>query len=286
MNPSPIIILHPRYLLSLPERLLRALAAILGGLLYEITRIVLPDWMKRTRLYQALVYRTLRLAVEMVGGVEEAFPPDSIEAGELAIRKTIGNVVELAGILSMGVSPLWVLAAASDLTGGTRAYLHEFITELKKDGLLTESAQFKTVDDVLQALESSSGMMADTVDIPPLRVQDLQTSWEVLRQNTGSLPSASRLADLFQLLQQTARQEGRSIGTLSSLIAAGALRAGYRLGSVHIFDYYQEALRSINNEGWGTYLRRAARPYFIVAKSHFDPKRITYTERGLRRTVR
>jgi hypothetical protein len=228
------------------------------------------------------VFRTLRLTVEMIGGVEQVFPVDGVNAGELAMRKAIGNVVELAGFLAMGVSPLWVLAAASDLMGGTRDYLQAFMAELKADGLIPESAQFQSADDLLKALESSSGMMADAIDVPPLKVQDLRKSWEALYQNAGSLPEPSRLAELFQLLQQTAKQEGRSIGSLSSLIAAGALRAGYKLGSVHVFDYYQEALRSIIKEGWGAYLRRAARPYFVVARSHFDPRRVTHTERGFR----
>jgi hypothetical protein len=285
MKPSSIIFLQPRYLLSLPERLLRALAAFFGGLLYETTQIALPERFRQTRLYRALVYRTLRLMVEMIGDVQQVFPTDGIAAGELAIRKTVGNVVEFAGFLVMGVSPLWVLAAASDLMGGTRDYLKVFIAELEKDGLLPEKVKLQSVDDLLNALESSTALMADAVDIPPMRVQDLQKSWETLRQNASSLPEPSRLAGLYQLLQETASQEGRSIGSLSSLVAAGAVRAGYRLGSVHIFDYYQQALRAIRTEGWGTYLRRTAKPYFIVARSHFDPKRMTFTERGFKQRI-
>lgn len=274
--------LHPRYLFSLPERLVRALAAILGGFLYELTQTALPTRLRRTHLYQALVYRTLRLLVEMIGGVEQVFPTADIEAGELAIRKAVGNVVELAGFLAMGVSPLWVLAAASDLMGGTRDYLQAFMAELQQEGLLSDVTRFQSVDDLLKGLEGSSGLMADAIDVPPLKVQELRKSWEALRQNASSLPAPARLAELFQLLQQTAGQQRRSLGSLSALVAAGALRAGYKLGSVHVFDYYQDSLRAINQEGWWTYLRRSARPYFVVAHSHFDPRRVTHTERGLR----
>ena len=52
--------LNSRYLLSLPERLLRALAAGLGGLIFEVTEVILPHWLRQTRLYQAMVYRFLR----------------------------------------------------------------------------------------------------------------------------------------------------------------------------------------------------------------------------------
>ena len=278
--------MRPVYILSLPERVARALAASVGGLLYEVTQLALPQWVRQTRLYQALVYRFLRLTVELIGGVEQVFPIDNMEAGELAIRKTIGNVVEFAGILTIGLSPLWVLAAASDLTGGTRAYLRAFVAELIKDGILAQDTDIQSVDDLLISLEKSSSVMADLVDVPPLRLQDLRNSWESLQQNTMGIPGPSQLAGLYQLMQQTASQEGRSVGMLSSLVAAGAVRAGYRLGSMHIFEYYQEALRTVNREGWVYYVRRAAKPYSIVAKSHFDPKRITYTDRGLSRLGR
>ena len=39
---------------------------------------------------------------------------------ELLVRKTAGNVVELSSFLAVGWSPLWLLAGASDLVGGTK----------------------------------------------------------------------------------------------------------------------------------------------------------------------
>jgi len=57
------------------------------------------------------------------------------------------------------------------------------------------------------------------------------------------------------------------------------LRAGIQVGQTHIFDYYQYALHTINTEGLPVYSRRVTRPYFAVAKTHFDPERITITER-------
>jgi len=50
------------YTLSLPERTLRAIAAGLGGLLYEATQVLLPGWLRRSRLYRAIVAGTLRIA--------------------------------------------------------------------------------------------------------------------------------------------------------------------------------------------------------------------------------
>jgi hypothetical protein len=276
-KPPRFAYFHPLYLISLPERLLRALVAGAGGLVYEATLLLLPGWLRRSRLYQATVYRLLRLLIELVGDVRGVLPPDSMAVNELVVRKAVGNVIELAGFAALGWSPLWLLAAASDLTGGTRAYLNAFVSELQKQGLLIDAARIDSVDDLLGVLEGSSSVMADMVDVPPVNVQDLSNSWQALQQNARSLPDAGQLMALFNHMQQVASQQGRSLASLSSLIATGALRAGVQLGSVHIFDYYQNALSSINTEGWAAYAQRIARPYAASARGHFDPARQTYT---------
>ena len=55
------------------------------------------------------------------------------------------------------------------------------------------------------------------------------------------------------------------------------------MGQVHIFDYYEDALRIIAREGIAVYARRVTRPYLAVVMGHFDPRTRTYTERLLRR---
>ncbi len=252
-------------------------------LFMSLCRYLLPGWLRRSSLYQATVYRLLRLTIELAGGVKGVLPPDEIGAGELAVRKTLGNVVELAGILSVGWSPLWLLAATSDLTGGTRAFLNAFVAELRKAGILAEDAEIQSVDQLLDTLESSSGMMADMVDMPPLKVQELKDSWQTLQQNARNLPDSESLTRLFMELQQVARQEGRSLGELSGLIATGALRAGVQLGSTHVFDYYSQSLKAIQGEGWGAYALRVLKPYSLAAAGHFNPQRETQTEKILRR---
>ena len=273
--------LNSRYLLSLPERLLRALAAGLGGLIFEVTEVILPHWLRQTRLYQAMVYRFLRLSVELVGDVQGVLPVENMTIGDLATRKAVGNVIELASFVAVGWSPLWLLAAASDLTGGTRAYLNAFVAELKKQGLLPAEMDIRSVDDLLSALEFSTASAADMVDLPPLKVQDLRLSWQALRRNMENLPRADKLTALYKNMQQVAGQEGRTLGDLSKLIAAGALRAGFQMGSTHVYAYYQEALEAIQAEGWWTYARRVATPYLSAGRSHFDPRRVTYTQRLL-----
>jgi hypothetical protein len=274
------------YLLSLPERTLRAVAAGLGGLLFEMAQVLLPGWLRRTRLYQAIVAGTLRIAIELVGGATGILPPDEVSAQELAVRKAAGTGIEMAGLLLIGWSPLWLFAAAADLTGGTRTYLKALVAELRRDGLLQEGTDIASVDELLDTLEDTTGVVAESLDSPPLNVEAMRASWRELRQEAGELPDADRLADLYAELRQVAEREGHSLRSVSSLLAAGALRAGVKTGQVHIFDYYQGALRTISREGLAVYARRVTRPYLAVARGHFDPDTITYTERMLRHLQR
>ena len=274
------------YALSLPERFVRAAAAGLGGLLYEATQVLLPGWLRRSRLYRAIVAGTLRIAIELVGGATGVLPADEVTAQELAVRKAAGTGIEMGGLMLIGWSPLWLFAATADLTGGARTYLQALVSELRRDGLLREDADISSVNELLDTLEDTSGLVAESLDVPPLNVDDLRAWWRELRQEATDLPDAGRLAGLYASLQQVAQQEDRSLRTVSSLIAAGAVRAGVQTGQVHIFDYYEDALRTIAREGLAVYARRVTTPYLAVARRHFDPKTMTHTERLLQRLRR
>lgn len=269
------------YLLSLPERALRVLAALVGGLLYELGELVLPIWLRRTRLYQSVVGRSLRVAIELIGGVGGVLPPENVEAGELALRKTLGGGIEMASILAVGLSPVWVLAATADLTGGTRAYLRALATELRRDGLLPPDTDVTSVNELLDQLEDTSALLADTVDVPPLDLEAMHQTYRSLKANAASLPDARRLDAIYDLMQSVMQQESRSLRSVSWLLARDATRAGVRLGSVHVIDHYEAALRTILAEGLPDYTRRVSRPYRSAAAGHLDPGRISHTERFL-----
>ncbi len=271
------------YAISLPERTLRAVAVSVGGLVFEATEVLLPGWLRRSRLYQATIGGLLRIAIELVGGVTGVLPSDDMDIQEFSLRKAAGTGIELAGFLAIGWSPIWLFAVAADITGGTRTYLGALVAELQREGILPENADIASVEQLLYTLEGTSGQMVEMVDVPPLNVGDLRTSWGELKRNATDLPDASSLASLYKDLQHVAKQEEQSLQSISSLIALGAARAGVKVGQTHVFDYYQDALRTINKEGLPVYAKRVSRPYLTAAKSHFNPQRITYTERLLQR---
>jgi hypothetical protein len=275
--------LSQRYLVSLPERTARAGAALTGGLVYETGEVLLPLVVRRSRLYQAIVGRLLRITIELVGGVEGVYPTEQMQVRELLVRKTAGNVVELSSFLAVGWSPVWLLAGASDLIGGTKAYLRVLAAELQESSVLSAEEDVASFEELLTALEGTSGVLADTVDVPPLNISSVRTSWQELRRQVADLPDAEGLDKIFSDLQLAARQEDRSILEISSMVALGAVHAGVRLGDVHVFDYYRSALPTIVEEGLVSFLRRVSIPYLTRARSHFDPESSTYSERLLRR---
>ena len=276
-------VLSRSYLASLPERTTRAGAALTGGLVYEASEVVLPVAIRRSKLYQAIVGRLLRITVELVGGVRGVYPAQEMPVRELLIRKTAGNVVELSSFLAVGWSPVWLLAGASDLVGGTKVYLQALVTELRDAGVLAPEVDVTSFEELLSVLEGTSGVLADTVDVPPLNITSVRTSWQELRRQATDLPDAADLERIYAELQLAARQEDRSILEISSMVALGAVRAGVRLGNVNIFDYYRGALRTIVEEDLRSFVRRTSTPYLTRAGSHFDPRSSTYSERLLRR---
>jgi hypothetical protein len=270
------------YITSLPERFVRAAAAFIGGLLYETAEVVLPHWVRRSYLYQATIARLLRITIELIGGVDEVAPAGAMPAQALLVRKTAGNAIELASFLAIGWSPLWLLAAAADLTGGTRVYLRALVAELRGAGVLPTDRTIASVEELLTTLEHSSGLIADTIDMPPLNVREMRASWQALQQQMSELPDTESLARLFGNLEQVAAREGQSLAAVSGFIAVGAMRAGLQLGTTYVFDYYRQALGSIANEGLMTYLRRVSQPYRVRIVHHLDPRSETYTEQLLR----
>ncbi|HEU0114452.1 MAG TPA: hypothetical protein VFQ80_07240 [Thermomicrobiales bacterium] len=275
-----------RYVATLPERLVRIVAALAGGAAVELTRLALPDPIRRSRLYQATIDRMLRIVVEWIGGVEGRYPAEAMPAGTLAMKKAAGNVVELASILSVGWSPLWLLAGVADLIGGSKAYLRALEAELKADGLVPPETSSASVDALLDRLEAASGVLADTIDIPPTSLAEARASLAALRAQATDLPSATELGAMFAGLQNVARRENRSVGDVSAAVGAAAARAGIELGNTHIFQFYRDALHAIADEGLPRYVRRVTTPYLAGAASHVRPDAPTLTGAALDRVGR
>ncbi len=260
--------------------------AALGGAVHETAEVVLPRFARRSRLYEATAKNMLRIAIELVGDVERPQATGQPDAGELMKRKTAGNVVEFGSIAAFGFSPLWLLAAASDLSRGSRVYLDSLVAELKRAGVLAEETELGTVDDLLSALEGTSGTTARMVDLPPLELAELRASLAELRSSAGELPSPQELAGLYEGLQRLAERERRPLLEVSSGMGLAFVLSARNLGREHLVAPYREDWKPLREEGFAAYSSRVSAPYRDAVTAHFDRTRETWTERAIRRLRR
>ena len=272
---------------SLPERLVRSTAAILGGTVHETAQLLLPRLARRSRLYEASAKNLLRILIEGVGAVEPLTPttpdPNAPPPKQLAIRKGAGNIVELGSIAAFGFSPLWLLAAVADLTHGSRVYLHALTDDLKASGVIRDDVDVSSVDDLLGILEGTSGRTARLIDIPPVELAELRTSLRELHDEATDLPSQEQLGRLYDGLRRTAAAEDRSLLEVSQGIGMAFVTSARTISDRHVKVPYREDWEPLRDEGFAAYARRVSRPYGEAAASHFDPDRRSYTERALSR---
>jgi len=274
-----------RFLLSLPERAVRSAVAVAGGTVHETAQLVLPRFVRGSRLYEATAKNLLRVAIELVGGVATPRGKEATGPGELALRKGAGNVVELGSIAAFGFSPLWLLAGASDLLHGSRLYLETLVEELQRGGLLAEEVEVESVDELLGVLERGAGRAAGLIDVPPVEVGELRRSLEELRDEADSLPSAEELSSLFDALRQAAQAEERPLLEVSAGVGLAFLHSARSIGREHLVAPYREDWKPLRREGFGAYARRTSHPYRKAVAGHFDPARRSLTERLLARRL-
>jgi hypothetical protein len=296
-----------KYILSLPERAIRSLGALSGGLLREIGNVALPASVRRTTLYRTMVEVALRFLIEEVGQVEGVYPSEGRLAEDFLLKRTASHGIELLGILAFHASPVWVLAALADATGGGRKLILEIADALKEEGLLERDARFETMDQVLLGLEKTSDHMATTLNMPPVDIAGLRREWDQLKRELTNIPpkkvpALERIEGVWEELQNTAREQGRSVFVVSSLLAVSTVahvpanvlwlsraaksavrRTGRVLGDT-ILDHYTASLGEIGRTGFFAYWSREFRPYLRGAAEQFATDHESLTEKLLKRS--
>ena len=227
---------------------MRALVGTLGGLLHESALVLLPRFVRQSRLYEATAKNALRIAVEAVGRVAPKEPPE-VSAKEITKRKAAGNVVELGSIAAFGFSPLWLLAAASDVAHGSRVYLAAFVDELKSAGVLAEEREIGSVDELLETLENASGRTAGLIDIPPLELAELRSTLGEFRGDASGLPGPDELAALYRGLRAEAARERGSLLEVSVGMGMAFLLSAKKVAGRDVVDSVPRGLGAASPRG-------------------------------------
>jgi hypothetical protein len=248
----------------------------------------------------------IRFLIEEVGQVEGVYPSKGRLAEKFLLKRTASHGIELLGILAFHASPIWVLAALADATGGGRKLIQEISQALKQEGLLDSEVSFESMEQMLDGLERTSGHLAATLNTPPLDVAGLRREWNQLKHELRTIPpktipAIERIEELWADIQASAKQQGRSVFAVSSLIAlssvarvpasmlwlsraarSSARRTAKVLGDV-VLTHYVAALAEIRRTGFSEYWAQQFRPYLRAAAEQFAPHHGSVTERWLTR---
>ena len=194
--------------------MIRSLGALSGGLLREIGNVALPASVRRTTLYKTMVGVTLRFLIEEVGrGGGHLSHRKGDWRRTSCCRRGASHGIELLGILAFHASPVWILAALADATGGGRTLIQEISQALKEEGLLDREAHFETMEQVLDGLEKTSGHLATTLNLPPVDIAGLRREWARLKEDLQAIPpknapSLERVERVWEELRESAKAQG------------------------------------------------------------------------------
>jgi hypothetical protein len=287
------------YGLSLPERALRATSAIVGGTLTESAALLVPQAFRSSKSYEMFVQQMLDLMVQDVGGIQTRSADETAKPAVegFVARKAVGSFLDLAGMATLHLSPLTVLAIVSDVAYGSQSYLKELSAELKQAGIIDEETTIDHASDLLEAIRHASASTANALDLPPLSVDGLRETIEQTQRAvrgidpTKIIPEAE-MRQLWTQMHEVASREKVGLLDVSSTMTLFAIdkvgRVGHgALSSVkvagnmfdrHIFDHYRQGLTEIQAKGLYATLATASQPYISAVWTNFSSERETISE--------
>lgn len=288
------------YTLSLPERAVRGTVGLAAGGLREASELLVPKAFQDARTYQIMVRNSLQFLVTQVGGIQTApaaGAADPTGDADYLARKAVGNFVDLAGLMTFQLSPVWLLAVASDVAYGGKAFLRELADELRRKGLIAADSTIDSTNDVLDALQQGAGRAAQMFDTPPLSVDQLRDSLRTTREAvqraefTRLLPRAE-MERFWQQMRTIASRDGVGLMevsgalTMHALTSAGQVaqgaatgaRVGLELLDRHVIGHYQDALQRLVDKGVYATVRDCWEPYLSGVWRSFGRPGTTVTE--------
>jgi hypothetical protein len=287
------------YGVSLPERLVRGAVGLSAGATRELAGLLVPKAFQDSASYRIAIDNSLGFLTHTVGGVPRATDgtASADDAGDQLARKAVGNFVDLAGLATLHVSPMWLLAVVSDAAYGSKTYLRELAAELAAQGLIDDSSTIHNVDDVLNNLQKTCGTAAGSFDQPPLSVAELRRSVDEVRQSLadtnvrGLLPEAE-LRRYWDDMKSVATSEKVSLLGVSGALAmrtmqtmkeAGqgtwiGLRVAGGLLNRNIFGHYRDSLARVVDRGLFATVQESYGPYVDAVWSNFSSERKSWTE--------
>lgn len=288
------------YGLSLPERLVRGAIGLSAGAAREVAEFLVPQAFKDSASYRLAIENSLGFLTETIGGVArpgKTAEPAAVDAGETIARKAVGNFVDLAGLATLHVSPMWMLAVVSDVAYGTKTFTQELARELQAQGVIDDSSTIHHVDDILAAVQRTCGTASGTFDQPPLSLDELRKTIDEARRSLSDadlrrlIPEAE-LRTFWQEMRSVAEAEHVSLLGVSATLTMQTLNRVKSAGQTamigaqiagglfnrNVVGHYREALSRVQDAGLIASVRESYTPYVAAVWENFSTERKTWTE--------
>jgi hypothetical protein len=286
------------YLFSFPERLVRSMAAIVGGTSLVLTNTLFPNVLKESTTYKVLIGNLQKYTITRIAQVPMALEGLQDDFGSDYLRqKMAGNMLEAIGLLTIRFSPLWIFAIAGDAAGGSKVFLYRLVEHLKANDVISQDADPQNMVDLLEAVQAASYSSATTIDTPPLSREELSAVADELATDyvdifTKSQSLLPRLESIQERMDNLASEERFSVEELSGMMAVdlaalvkksanatvAAGKAGAELFGEQILASYIKTLDQIHDQGIADYLNETMLPFLGAAVHHLDPAKRTWTE--------
>lgn len=288
------------YVISLPERLVRWIVGLLGSVVRALTWL-LPRPIREGKFFKTAVERQIKMLTDDVGQAQlykNSEGQIELDAKSMT-RMGVGNAVDNLLVLTLHASPVWVLLAATDVCKGARSFVSEIGKELKEAGVMEEDSRLDSVDDVLLGLSKLSERMADTVDMPPISLDDMKQTVTELKDELGEVVGSSlNVADVEGLIEDvraTADETDRSLLQTTAAVATGALNTtgnvitGAAVGTtatirfvgrnlVDVLGDYGRSANRMRRLGFYGAIRSFLRPHTRTSSRLFSYPFVTCTE--------
>ena len=289
------------YTLSLPERLGRALAAVLGHLGLALTPLV-PGPLRKGKFYKLSVEKQLLIFTDEVGRAG-LFPADQAISGDEAKRMAVGGVIDNLATLGLRASPTWILLGATDVSKGAAHFMEQLGKELKEAGVMKEGDRFDSLDDVLHGMSRLSDKLADTASTPPISFDQMKETITAVRDEIKS--GSTAIADTAQIdrlatdMLKTSKDAEESLLETAGAVALGTMETAGNvvagsvigvgatvkyLGNVvwnDVFKDYGRSLKRMRRRGVEGVMRKFLRPQARSVRMLFSYDFVTVTERVL-----
>ena len=285
------------YGLSIPERTLRSTAAMVGGAVNESATLLVPQAFRDSKSYQTFVQQMLDMVTRDVGGVKSETSDEQGDVENYVARKTVGSFIDLAGMATLHLSPVVILAVVSDLAYGSNVYLRELSDQLKEEGVIAEDSTIGNATELLEAIGKVSNDTASAFDTPPISIEGLKSTIEDTRENLNAIDATvilpkAEIDKIWSDMKHIADQQEVGLIQLSSAmtmyalnnietVSGGALTTITVTGQLldrHVLQHYWNGLEEISERGLYTIVAESSQPYVEAVWTNFSSERETITE--------